>query len=184
MAAATKQRPHTRALRLCLLRHGKSDWDIPGQGDRERRLSARGRSVAPRIGAWMLAQGLAPDLVLCSSAVRTRETLKLLPEALTASAEILIENDLYLAASTQLLERLHTVPEARRIVLVIGHNPGLHALALDLVGKGSREDIAALGRKLPTASLAVIDFQAAAWTEVHTGKGTLAVYMTPAMLGP
>jgi phosphohistidine phosphatase len=77
---------------------------------------------------------------------------------------------------------LHEVPRRFRHVLVIGHNPGLQALALDLIGDGAREQIAALGRKMPTGGLAVISFEASAWRGIVAGTGHLEAFTTPAAL--
>ena len=166
---------------LYILRHAKSDWGNPGAEDFDRGLAPRGRSAAPRMGASMLKAGYRPDLVLCSSAIRARATLALLlPELkLPEPPEIRYEDDLYLASPEALLERLHSVPDAAKRVLIIGHNPGLHALALALAGRGGSQDMAALATKFPTAALAVLSFDVPAWPKVRAGTGRLEAFLTP-----
>lgn len=169
-------------LTLLLLRHAKSSWDDPELEDFERPLAKRGTRAAHQIGALLADEDLKPDLVLCSGAVRTRATLTLLLPALgQPPPEIVYDDDLYLAAPAVILESIRRAGQARRL-MVIGHNPGLHALALSLVGDGSRRDISALATKLPTAALAVIDFDCADWSEARPAAGRLKRYVTPRTL--
>src|SRR3954454_5791713 len=118
---------------LLLLRHAKSSWDDPALSDHARPINARGRRAAAAIAQAMRELGLAPDIVLVSSARRTLQTL----EALTPFDDpALIEpmDALYLAPWRSLLEALRAVPETARSVLLLGHNPGLHELAMALAG--------------------------------------------------
>src|SRR5919206_1797550 len=118
---------------LLLLRHAKSSWDDPGLSDHARPLNARGRRSAAAMADAMRELGLSPDIVLVSSARRTLQTL----EALTPFEDgALIEpmDALYLAPWRQLLDLIKEVPETARSLLVIGHNPGLHELAMALAG--------------------------------------------------
>jgi phosphohistidine phosphatase len=115
--------------RLYLLRHAKSSWDDPALPDSERPLAPRGRRDAKRIGKHLGRLGITPALVLCSSAVRTQETLDLIRPAL-AEAAVQIEEQLYGASSETMLERIRDVPDEVGSLLLIGHNPGLHDLAL------------------------------------------------------
>ena len=122
---------------LLLLRHAKSSWDDPALSDHARPLNARGRRAAAAIAQAMRELGLAPDIVLVSSARRTLQTL----EALTPFDDpALIEpmDALYLAPWRGLLAAIQEVPETARSLLVIGHNPGLHELAMALAGEGAR----------------------------------------------
>ena len=125
---------------LYLLRHAKSSWADPALSDHERPLAPRGRRDAKRIAAHLLELGIAPELVLCSTALRTRETLELIRPALDAAAIVELEAALYAAWAETLLERLREVPDERRSVMLIGHNPGLEDLALMLASAGPERD--------------------------------------------
>ena len=170
---------------LLLLRHAKSSWDDAGTADRERPLNDRGRQAAATMRRAMRELGLAPDLVLVSSARRTMETLEALEPWEDAP---LVEplDDLYLAEIDQLLTALHAVPETVRSVLLIGHNPGVHELALSLAGPSGLSSGQA-GRRLaegfPTAALA--DFAIGSqWCQLEPGGGRLLHFLTPRSLEP
>jgi phosphohistidine phosphatase len=158
---------------LYLLRHAKSRWDEPGCPDSQRRLAPRGVRDAKLIAKHLRRLGVAPELVLCSSAVRTRETLELVLPALGAPA-VRVEDELYGAASEVLLERLYTLPEEIGSVLLIGHNPGLQDLALTLVSSGG--DRARLAAKFPTSALATLTL--ASWRP-DPGDAELVGYVVP-----
>lgn len=160
---------------LYLLRHAKSSWADPSLADHDRPLAPRGRRDAKRIGEHLGALGVEPDLVLCSSAARTRETLELIWPAVRTSI-IEVEDGLYAAARDELLERLHSVPDDISSVLLIGHNPGLQELALVLAtDSAERERLAA---KFPTAALATLVFDRG-WGDLSPGAATLAAYVVP-----
>ena len=160
---------------LYLLRHAKSSWDDPALPDRERPLAPRGRRDAKRIAKHLVRLGLEPELVVCSSAVRTRETLELVRPALGAST-IELEDDLYAASADELLARIHLVPDTVGSVMLIGHNPGLQALALLLASSG--DELQRLETKFPTAALATLTV-AKAWSRLAEGDATLTAYVVP-----
>ena len=174
-------------LQLLLFRHAKSDWTVASRGDFDRPLAERGRRDAPRMGAYMREHAIMPDLVLCSTARRTRETLDLLLVDLTPAAVKLrsapprvdFEEALYLAESFDLLDRVRMVPRGVARVMLVGHNPGMHELAMDLAGAGARADRTHLAGKFPTAALAVITFEVADWSEVALARGRLERFVTP-----
>jgi len=167
-------------LTLTLLRHAKAGRGEPAEGDIGRPLTGRGRRNADAIGQWMAAGKLAPNLVLCSNATRTRETVDLVLPHLAIKPKVMLLDSLYLAGPLVLLKHLHDVPNKSAHVMFIGHNPGLHALALDLIAGGPQERIAALGRKLPTSGLVVLSFNLHGWNEVVAGSGTLLSFTSPA----
>lgn len=169
-------------MTLILLRHAKSSWDDSSLDDFDRPLARRGEAAAPRMGAYMKAQGLAPDLILCSSAVRARRTLDLVLPHLSGKPEIRYEKGLYLAAPGALLARIRRVDSHLRQVMVVGHDPGLHMLAVELAGSGEPARLEALARKFPTAALAVIRFKGRAWSSVGPAKGSLELFVSPKML--
>jgi phosphohistidine phosphatase len=169
-------------LTLSLFRHAKSSWADARLKDFERPLNERGEDAAPRMGAFMARRGIVPDLILCSSAVRTRQTLDLVRPHLRGSPKILYEDALYLAAPSVLLKHIAKVPAKVRHVMVVGHDPGLHTLAQELSGSGRHEDLEALAEKFPTAGLAVIVFAVRQWTEVKRGGGRLELFVVPKRL--
>jgi len=168
--------------RLFLFRHAKSSWPDDGQDDFDRPLTARGRDAVPLIAAFLRRNGLFPDLVLCSTACRARETLALTLPFLQGEATIVLEDGLYLASSAKLFNRLRQVDDRFHRVMIVAHNPGLQDLALLLTAGGDHDDLAGLQSKFPTAALAQIDFQANAWAAVTRESGTLACFLTPRAL--
>jgi len=165
---------------LYLLRHAKSSWSDPALPDRERPLAPRGRRDAKRVAEHLVRLGVEPGLVLCSAAVRTRETLQLVRPALGATTSVVLEDELYAAAADTLLERLRAVPDGVASVLLIGHNPGLQDLALLLASAG--EELAPLEAKFPTAALATLAVPKAGWSELSPGDAVLAAFVTPKQL--
>lgn len=167
-------------LTLLLLRHAKSSWDDPGLDDFDRPLAKRGTRAAAAIGSFLGASGLKPGLVLCSAAVRTRATLALLLcELDDPPPEVLTNENLYLAGADAVLGELRRAGGTTPTVMVIGHNPGLHALALSLSGDGDRKALADLAMKFPTGALAVITFDCSRWSEIKPAAGRLKRFITP-----
>ncbi len=169
-------------LTLTLLRHAKSSWGDPDLEDIDRPLDARGEKAAPRMGAFLIASGLVPDLILCSPALRTRQTLALAFAALPAPPETVIDETLYEASTAALLAALRGAPAGKRHVMLIGHNPGLQMLALHLTGSGSPEATRAIADKFPTCAAAVLTFNAKSWKNVRPRSGHLAHFLTPRLL--
>lgn len=169
--------------RLALLRHAKSSWDDPTLADRERPLARRGRRAAPLMGIHMNGIGLAPDLVLCSPARRTRETWDLVRSKLVARPPVRIESTLYGGEDEAILGLLRKMPDSVGTLLVIGHNPSLEDLAATLAGEAeSDDDKTHMREKFPTTALAVIDFEQASWADLKQGGGRLSHFMTPRAL--
>lgn len=169
---------------LLLLRHAKSSWDDPRLSDHARPLNARGRRAAVAMGATMRDLGLAPDIVLVSSARRTLQTLEALAP-LEGSPLIEPMDDLYLAAWPSLLTVLRGVRETARSVLLIGHNPGLHDLAMALAGPAAMAAGSPMTRRLaegyPTATLTEFAL-ALSWGGLDGGGGRLLRVLSPADL--
>jgi len=170
-------------LTLLLLRHAKSSWDDPALEDFARPLSPRGEAAAPRMGAYIAEHDLAPELILCSPAVRARQTLDLVLPHLPGDPTVVYEESLYLAAPSVLLARLRRVEGKVRRVMIVGHDPGMQGLALELAGEGDSRLMQALAGKFPTAGLAVIRFRAREWSRISPGKGRIDAFVTPRMLG-
>jgi phosphohistidine phosphatase len=172
--------------RLLLLRHAKTERDSPSRSDRDRPLAARGRNDAAELGAWLFEErSLLPDRALISTAVRARETWDIVRQKFSDQmAEGLAEHlqELYGAEPAQLLTIIRSVgPDPERL-MILGHNPGLHDLALRLIGGGDAAGRAALADNLPTSGLAVIDFAVDRWNSVAFGDGQLVRYVSPKLL--
>ncbi|MGD9501699.1 MAG: histidine phosphatase family protein [Methyloceanibacter sp.] len=166
-------------LTLALLRHAKSSWSDPVTPDRERPLAARGLADAPLMGKAMAERGLVPDLVLCSSARRTRDTLDLVLPELQAEPKVVYEDALYHASAEEMLDMLHGLQPGPSRVLLVGHNPEIQSFALDLVGSGSKAYRERLRTKYPTAGLAVINFDGGTWSDIAVNSGTLSLFLSP-----
>src|SRR5690348_8323213 len=179
-AMGTEQNTRT----LYLLRHAKSSWAQPRLDDHERPLNSRGQRAAVLMAEHIASLPVRPALILCSSALRTRETLATLLDALGNGKhhpKVEIERELYLASPEALLLRLREAPEDCAALLLIGHNPGMHQLACALAGSGAL--VAKLGRKFPTAALATFRVRGP-WVELGRGSAQLADYATPGELAP
>lgn len=166
---------------LLLLRHAKSSWDDPALPDHARPLNARGRKAAHVMAGVIRDLGLAPEIVLVSSARRTLQTLEaLMPLADAPMIEPM--DDLYLASWPNLLNTLREAPETARSLLLIGHNPGLHDLALQLAGPagmaGDAPGTKRLAENFPTGSLAEFSI-AAPWQGLQPGGARLLRFVAP-----
>jgi phosphohistidine phosphatase len=162
--------------RLHLLRHAKSSRDVEVE-DRERKLSRRGRDEAERVGAHLPAAVGALDLVLCSTARRARETAELALARFAPMPRLVFEDALYLATPTLLLKRLSALGESEEAVLMIGHNPGLHELAVRLAAPDSGAYQALAGGKFPT-SVRVSFAIAGSWSALGGSRHLLTDYVT------
>ena len=164
---------------ISLLRHAKSSWSDPTLADDERPLAKRGRRDGKRIARHVSRAGIEPSLVLCSSAVRARETLELVRPAL-GGATVQVEDELYAASADRLLERIRALPDEVGSVMLIGHNPGLQDLALLLASTG--EERARLEAKFPTAALATLTVTKPGWRQLAEGDAELAAFVVPTQL--
>ena len=166
---------------LLLLRHAKSSWDDPKLPDHARPLNGRGRQAASAMRQALRQLSLSPDVVLVSSARRTLQTL----EALGPWDETpLIEpmDALYLASAPELLAVLNGVAETARSVMLIGHNPGLHELAVLLAGEQGMESGTKAARQLaegyPTGALAEFTVPGR-WEQLCGGGARLLRFVAP-----
>ena len=182
-ALSPSREPVVKMLELLLLRHAKSRWDQPATADHDRGLAPRGEKAARRMGRLLREQGLTPDLVLCSTALRAARTWELASAELDAPPPLRRERKLYLAAP----ERMIAVAregggEARRLLLV-GHDPGMHRLAVHLAATGDAALRDSLAAKFPTGGLALLALDLAAWAEFHGQAGELRGFWRPRDLG-
>ena len=164
---------------LLLLRHAKSSWADPAEPDHARPLNARGQHAALAMAAEMLRLGLTPDVVLVSSARRTRQTMEAL-KPFEGSPIVTVTDELYLAPWHAMMAMLNKVPDTARSVLVIGHNPGLHELALNLVAPNAPASPAMFRLRdgYPTGALAEFAL-AAPWHGLTDGGARLMHFITP-----
>ena len=161
-------------LKLILIRHGKSGWDDPTHADHERPLALRGQVASAAIGAWLVAQGHAPDQVLCSTARRAIETCEGVLEAAGLTPEIVFNKHLYLASPAAMLTALQEA--TGRAVAMIGHNPGIAAFAEDMAA--SPADHADFAR-YPTGATTVFEFDADDWASVTPATGRIVEFVVP-----
>ncbi len=168
---------------LILLRHAKSSWKDRDRPDHDRPLAPRGeravRAMRDRLRGDPIVRRI--DLVLCSSARRTRATLEGLALELDPGALVSVEEALYHADPGSLLARLRSLGELAtppRAVLLIGHNPGLEELAGALVGSGDRRTRRRMAAKFPTAALATLALDRP-WDRVGSGCAHLVGYVRP-----
>ncbi len=131
----------------------------------------------------MAAMAPKPGLVLCSTATRARETLDLTLPHLDPGVPVEYRRDLYMADPAAIVKAIAEAPAWAGAVLVVGHNPGLHATALALAGPGQKKDLDRLAIKFPTAALAVLTFESATWREIAANQGELTAFVTPKTLG-
>lgn len=156
---------------LLILRHAKSSWKDPGMTDHDRPLNTRGKHDAPRIGQLLSDQGLQPDLILSSTAKRARSTAKRVVEGGRWSCSPQLLDELYLASADTYIEVLRQQPDAYERILVVGHNPGLEDLVLQLT---------ATNLTLPTAALVQVEFEIDTWFEMpNHGRGKLVAHWEP-----
>ncbi|MFF8292346.1 SixA phosphatase family protein [Streptomyces sp. NPDC016309] len=163
--------------RIVLLRHAKADW--PQVSDHERPLAERGRKDAPVAGRRLAETGIAFDLALCSTAVRTRETWKLAVQELPQRPKTVYEERLYEASPGEIIALLNETPEDVNDLVVIGHNPGMHAVADALAGSADGDTLARMNQgAFPASAFAVVGFSGS-WKSVEHGVGKLLSYWAP-----
>ena len=162
--------------RLILLRHAKSAW--PDVADHERPLAGRGRRTAPAAGRWLRESGHVPDLVLCSTARRARETWQLAEEELGAHPRTTFEQRVYGASPAELLDLARQTPSGVRTLLIVGHEPTMSDLTLDLAGDDRGPALDQVRVKFPTAAIAILAFTGS-WPELGPGKAKLDNFVAP-----
>jgi phosphohistidine phosphatase len=156
---------------LMLLRHAKSSWKDTSLSDFERPLNERGRKAAETIGRYIRKNGLEPELVLSSPAVRARETIGIVVKAARLQAELRYDERIYEADSLRLTEVVSQVDEDFTSVMIVGHNPGMEELLELWTGYSEH---------MVTAALAKIQFsEADKWSKVSAAKGSLELMIAP-----
>ncbi len=170
--------------RLCLLRHAEART-VPGLPDHERPLSEFGEETALQAGQWLADTHIQPDMAIVSTARRTRATWEAVQKRLPAFAPAVFEKRIYESTPDNILESIQYTAQAHRCLLVVGHNPGLHQLALQLIEQADQNSLARLNQEFPPGSLVVIDFPGLPdWERVDRQGGVLYRYVTPADYRP
>ena len=142
---------------LLLMRHAKSSWSEPGLADHDRPLNKRGKQAAPEMGKLLRKEGLTPDLILCSTARRSRETAKAVAEACGYEGEIESQRDLYSSDAACYMDILCHLPDKASRVLLVGHNPETEELLEGLTGNVER---------MSTGAIAHMDLPITHWQEL------------------
>jgi len=163
--------------RLVVLRHAKSDWPA-GVADHDRPLGRRGVRDSAAAGRWLVEHGDGPDLVWCSTALRTRQTWEHVEAELAEPCQVNFEDRVYDAAVGDLVEVLRATPKKTSRVLLVGHNPGVQDLVLALADRASGDTRALAETKFPTSGLAVLDVDGE-WGDLAQGRAHLATFVVP-----
>jgi phosphohistidine phosphatase len=158
---------------LLLLRHAKSSWDDADLPDVERPLTPRGKRDAHRIGEALKERGPRPDLVLCSTARRARQTIKAVARRADLDEEPQFTDTLYAASADDLMDIVRALPDGRKCALLVGHNPGFE----DLLGRLTGEEMT-----MGTAALGCVALDVARWSGTKAGLGTIVYLLTPKLL--
>lgn len=157
-----------------LVRHAAAARAAAGVRDHGRPLTRRGRETAGRLGADLRTVGIVPDLVLCSTARRARETLEHLG---LQEVEQRFDRGLYDADAGDLLEHLRGVADSVHDVLVVGHNPAVHEVTTTLAGSGNGSEPLAAG--FPPGALATVTAPVGSWIDLGPGGAQLARFLVP-----
>jgi len=162
-----------------LLRHAKSNWDDPGLADRQRSLAPRGRRATAAIRRYLEEEGVRPDLILCSPALRTLQTLEGIVGALEG-VPVRVEEGIYFGGGAAVLGLLRSLPGSCPSAMVIGHNPTLEDLAMELLDPGADHDpsLRRMSYKYATGALATLEGPAA-WSDLEPGRCRLISFVCP-----
>ncbi|MEV0495294.1 SixA phosphatase family protein [Streptomyces atratus] len=166
-----------QAARLIVLRHAKSAWP-DGVPDLDRPLSGRGRRDAPAAGRRLREAGRVPDAVVCSPALRTRQTWDLVSPELGATPTVVHDPRLYEASAAELLHVVREMDESCRTLLLIGHSPGVQDLVVALAGEAAVDCLARARRKFPTSAIAVLTLPGT-WKRLAPGSCALVDFAVP-----
>ncbi|MGI9404757.1 MAG: SixA phosphatase family protein [Hyphomicrobiaceae bacterium] len=164
---------------LILFRHAKSDWSANGAKDHDRELAPRGIVAAPLMASWLQDEGFAPDHILCSTAQRTRQTLDLALTQWPDKPHVHFDKGLYLSSQDRIIRLIKEHGGDAETLMVLGHNPDMHDLTLDLVGPEYEAAASAQIGKYPTAAIAVLEFDIETWADIAKGGGRFVAFEKP-----
>jgi phosphohistidine phosphatase len=165
--------------RLYLLRHAKSSWVLAGELDFERGLTDRGITDCALIAELIRERAVSPSCIFCSGARRARETLEAVAAALPRDAKVEYDDAIYEASTEDLLGVLRAAPVDQESILMIGHNPSIHDLSVEIAREG--DDLERLAAKFPAAALATFEFDGD-WADLGAGTARLADFTSPKQL--
>jgi phosphohistidine phosphatase len=168
---------------LTLLRHAKAETGAAQQDDKERRLIARGQEATHIVGKYLRKAFAAPDKVLCSAAIRTTETLLGIEQAYGVPLPVAYLDALYLASAREIIGLIEEHGEVAQHVMIVGHNPGIHELAVKLCGSGDASLIDTLAIKFPTCAAATFHCHMPDWQSFRSARTELVAFQSPKMLG-
>lgn len=163
---------------LIILRHGHAENNSATGSDAARKLSPQGIAEAACIGKIINEKNLFPDLILCSAATRTRETLDGMQKLLPSNVAVEYSKDIYSASETELLTQIANIADKINSVMIIGHNPSLHQLAIRLAKRGDKKLRDDLLFSFPPCSIAVFSF-AEGWKNIATQDSKITFFTTP-----
>lgn len=168
-------------MHILLLRHAKSSWDDPGLPDHDRPLARRGERAAPAMGSHFAGSDLRIDRIVSSSAARAWTTARLFQEAFDAALPLTSRRDLYHADAMDLLAIAgeEAGGDAQARIMLVGHNPGMHDLALFLCGDGDPAQVQRLEWKFPTGALAEFNLPGTPTTDLPANSGRLVRFVRP-----
>ena len=167
---------------LIFLRHAKSSWALPGLDDFDRPLNDRGNKTAPQMAKWLNDQQIKPDVLLCSPALRTRQTLAHIKPIIGQNSKDIIEHSLYLASSQTLLTIASELDDNFKTAILLGHNPGLHDAALEVLNPTSQRESGQMQSHFPTCACAIVSLAIDNWHNITEDIGVLRAYMSPKAL--
>lgn len=162
---------------IYILRHAKAHIADGSVDDHARALTGKGRLAAQAMGEWLKSRRIKIGRALCSSSVRTRETLELLQDGLEQTLAAEYTPKLYLCSPAEILNLLKALPDDVQSVLLIGHNPGMQQFCLDMAAHGDEALIEELALHFPTCALAEISVPDGAWSRLAFGQGTLRSFL-------
>lgn len=163
---------------LIILRHGQAKNAGISEHDHNRALTARGREEAAGMGELLASRGYEPDFVLCSTATRTRETLAQVQNSFPFPLFVTYNQKIYDASEADLLNQISAMADDISTLLIVGHNPGLYQLALELAKEGDKQIHNNLQMQFPTCALAVISFEGE-WKNIAGSRSKLVLFATP-----
>ena len=168
--------------RLIIFRHAKAEKGEPAGSDFDRALTAHGQDDAARMGAYLASHKLVPQFALVSPAKRTQQTWATVAAQLPKKPRSNDDPRIYNAMPDALLAVIATAPQTAQAVMLVGHNPGLHEIALHLTATGDVDTRESLREGLPTCGLIVIDFAFEDWSGIAHGRGRLDRFVHPSIL--
>lgn len=164
---------------LILLRHAKSSWADVTLDDHDRPLNRRGMDAAPVIGAWLAHRDYHPDVILCSSSRRTRQTVELMRSSMPSLPEPQVERKLYHSTPSEMLYRLATLQNRSSTAMLVGHQPGIGSFLRKLSDGSEKQRCHRAFEHFPTAAAAVLELPIDAWADLTFGIGQFVDFAKP-----